>query len=139
MPVDAAATTIKLNVAATLLTPSIGADAADHHAHPVSCGHEGAASAVATGSATLAVTESVTVTLAGLPPLTLPLVPSVGLPGKTLKIYACTGVSWSPERRHDPEPDGQCRLLVRPVPPNPASVRRWRKARVAGHNRRSTV
>jgi hypothetical protein len=47
-------------VAATLLAPSIGADAADHHADPVSCGHEGAAAAVATGSATLAVTGSVT-------------------------------------------------------------------------------
>jgi hypothetical protein len=54
------ATTIKLNAAATLLAPSIGADAADHHADPVSCGHEGAAAAVATGSATLAVTGSVT-------------------------------------------------------------------------------
>jgi hypothetical protein len=87
------ATTIKLNVAATLLTPSIGLTRPTITPIPCPSGTSGAAAAVATGSATLAVTGSVTVTLAGLPPLTVPIVPVVGLPGKTLKIYACTGVS----------------------------------------------
>ena len=84
------ATTIKLNVAANLLTPTIGLTRPTITPIPCPAGTLGAAAAVATGSATLAVTGSVTATLAGLPPLTVPLVPVVGLPGKTLKIYACT-------------------------------------------------
>ncbi len=37
-----------------------------------------------------AIAGSVTATLHGAPPLTMPLAPVVGLPNTTINIYACT-------------------------------------------------
>jgi hypothetical protein len=87
------ATAVKLAVTAALATPVVAVTPPTITPIPCPSGTTGAAAAVSTGSALVAITGSVTVTLAGAPPLNVPIAPVVGLPNRTIKIYACTGVS----------------------------------------------
>ena len=87
------AQSVTLKVTATTLKP--GAAVTPPMITKIRCpaGTSGAAAEVATGSAAVTVGGSVTVSLSPLPPVTVPVVPTVAQPGKTLKVYACAGAS----------------------------------------------
>lgn len=85
------AQTVKLTVTATSATPSIAVTRPTITPIPCPAGTSGVAAAVSTGSTIVTVTGAVTVNLAGLPPITVPVAPTVALPNKTVKVYACTG------------------------------------------------
>jgi hypothetical protein len=87
----ASATSVTLNVSAT--APAVGATAPTITKIPCPAGTSGAAAEVAAGASTVTVTGAVSVTVTGLSPITLPVAPAVAAPGKTVKVYACTGAS----------------------------------------------
>jgi hypothetical protein len=84
---------VTLKVTATALNPSVGATPPTITKIPCPAGTNGAAAEIATGSSSVSVGGSVSATLSPLPPITVPLVPTVAAPGKTVKLYACTGAS----------------------------------------------
>ena len=87
------AQSVTLKVSAASVTP--GAAVTPPSITKIACpaGTSGAAAAGATGSAAVSVGGSVTVALSGAPALTLPVAPTVVQPGRTVKVYACTGAS----------------------------------------------
>jgi hypothetical protein len=87
------AQSVTVKVTATTLTPGAAVTPPMITKIPCPAGTSGAAAAVATGSAAVTVGGSVTVSLSPLPPVTVPVVPTVAQPGTTLKVYACTGAS----------------------------------------------
>jgi hypothetical protein len=87
------AQSVTLKVTATAVTPGAAVTPPTITKIPCPAGTNGTAAEVATGSAAVTVGGSVTVAPSPLPPVTVPVVPTVAQPGKTVKVYACTGAS----------------------------------------------
>jgi hypothetical protein len=87
------ARSVTLTVSATALTPAAGTTPPTITKVACPAGTSGAAAEVATGSSTVTVVGTAAVTVTGLSPITLPIAPAVATPGRTVKVYACTGAS----------------------------------------------
>ena len=88
-----AAQSVTLKVSATALQPGVAVTPPSNTNIPCPAATTGPAAAVASRSSAVTAGGSVTAAVSPLPPVTVPLAPTVVQPGKTVKVYACTGVS----------------------------------------------
>jgi hypothetical protein len=88
-----AAKSVTLKVTAAALKPGVAVTPPSITKIACPAGTSGAAAEVSSGSAAVLAGGSATIALSGKPSITVPVVPAVVAPGKTAKVYACTGTS----------------------------------------------
>jgi len=84
---------VALNVRAQALTPTLGVEGPTIRKIPCPAGTEGVAAEVGTGSAGAAIGGTVTITVGDRAPIVIPINQTVAAAGKTVTVFACTGLS----------------------------------------------